>query len=177
MVRLNIPSQVETQRLLLQQLKYEDAEEIFFTYASKSEATRFVSWPTHQSIADTRTYLRYAVAAWKRGLDYSFVVRLKENNRLVGSCGLVHDNGKVQYGYVFGPLHWGKGYATEVGLAVVDLLKSQPLYRVSSFVDSENLASIRVLQKIGMRQEAVLEKWFRFVNQENQPKDCVLFKL
>lgn len=177
MIRLNIPARIETQRLLIQRLKYEDADEIFFTYASKSEATRFVSWPTHNSISDTRNYLRYAVDAWKRGLDYSFSIRLLENNRLVGSCGLIHDNGKVQYGYIFGPLHWGKGYATEVGLAMIELVRTQPLYRVSSFVDVENAASQRVLLKIGMTQQAVLEKWFRFVNQENQPKDCALFKL
>jgi hypothetical protein len=39
------------------------------------------------------------------------------------------------------------------------------------------MASVRVLQKAGLVQEARLEKWFRFVNQGGQPKDCLLFKI
>lgn len=178
MVRLRIPEVIETDRLLLQRLRYEDADEIFYTYASKPEATRYVSWPTHTNIDDTRSFLKYANAAWKAGVDFSFSIRLKHNNRMVGSCGFLHDNGKVQYGYVFGPLHWGMGYATETGRTIVPLLKDQKeIYRISSFVDCDNKASIRVLEKIGMEKEATLSKWFRFVNQGNEPKDCVLFKL
>ncbi len=178
MIKLNIPEVLETDRLILQRLRYEDADEIFYTYASKPEATRYVSWPTHKSIKDTREFLRYAVPAWNAGIDYTFAIRLKDNRRLIGSCGFIHDEGKVQFGYVFGPLHWGHGYATEMGKKIISMLKEQPaIHRVGSFVDVENTASINVLKKIGLAEEAVLSKWFRFVNQNNEPKDCIIFRL
>lgn len=172
-----IPERVETPRLILTRLQGTDAEEIFYTYASKPESTRYVSWPTHTSLKDTRAFLHYAHSAWAQGLDYSFAVRLKGFNRLIGGCGFLNDAGKIQVGYVLGPLHWGKGYATEATRAIVQLLLTLPVHRVGSFVDVDNKASIRVLEKCGFQVEAVVKDWWRFPNQDNRLKDCVLFTL
>lgn len=178
MVNLMLPEHLSTERLFLQRLRYEDAEEIFYTYASKPLATRFVSWPTHQKVADTNAFLTYANHAWNSGTDYSFSIRLKESRRLIGSFGILHDNGKVQFGYILSPSQWGRGYATEVCIAMMNLLKSTPgIYRVNTFVDVENTASAKVLLKSGLVEEARLNKWFRFVNQGNEPKDCILYYL
>jgi ribosomal-protein-alanine N-acetyltransferase len=177
-VTLPIPETLLTSRLVLRRLRYEDAEEIFYTYASKPEATRFVSWPTHQSIGDTRTFLTDAVRGWKAGINFSFSIRMKGNGRMIGSYGIVNSGGNIQVGYVLGPLHWGQGFATEVCLMVNRLLKTLPgIYRVGSFVDAENVASAHVLLKSGMVEEARLHQWFRFVNQGNRVKDCILFRL
>ncbi len=173
-----MPEVLETRRLILQRLRYEDAEEIFYTYASKGEATKFVSWPTHQSITETRAYLRYALAAWTAGTDYSFSIRIKDSFRLIGSFGVINENGKIQFGYILSPTQWGKGYATEASLKVLSVLRAMPeVFRVGTFVDAENTASVRVLNKCGLIEEARLPNWFRFINQGNQPKDCILFKL
>jgi RimJ/RimL family protein N-acetyltransferase len=175
---LPIPERIETDRLLLKRFRPEDAEEIFYTYASKPEATRFMAWPTHQTIQDTRNFLSFAVQAWRQGIDYSFAIRLKSNNRLVGASGIMNDEGKIQFGYILGPAHWNQGYATEATRAVLDIVKKIPqVYRINTFADTENAASIHVLKKCGLEEEVVLEKWFRFPNQNNEPKDCVLFKL
>lgn len=177
MVRLEFPEKIETERLVLRPLSYEDAEEIFYTYASKPEATRFVSWPTHKSISDTRSFLAYAIESRALGLDYSFSIRLKDGT-FIGSFGVINDNGKVQFGYAFSPARWGSGYATEACGAMITILKKCPgVYRIGTFVDVENVASIRVLLKSGLIEEARLPQWFRFVNQGNQPKDCIFFRL
>jgi [ribosomal protein S5]-alanine N-acetyltransferase len=173
-----IPEQLETQRLLLNRLRYEDAEEIFYTYASKPECTRFVTWSTHQSVKDTREYLGRTISAWAQGIDFSYGIRLNINGRLIGSCGFLNEAGKIQIGYILGSLHWNNGYATEATCKLIDMLKSQNgVFRIGSFVDSENLASAKVLLKAGMQAEAVLSQWCRFPNQGNEPKDCILFKL
>ena len=97
---------------------------------------------------------------------------------MIGSIGLLHDNGKVQFGYILSPTHWGQGYATEACIALMDILRTHPeIYRVSTFVDVENIASIRVLEKAGLVKEAVLKDWFRFVNQHYAIKDCAFFYL
>ena len=176
MIRLAMPAKIETERLFLQKLKYEDAEEIFYAYASKPEATQYLSWATHQSVDQTRSFLKYAVESWQFGTDYSYSIRLK-NSVLIGSIGVVHDNGKVQLGYVISPVHWRKGYTTEACSRILSILEPmKELYRIGTFVDAENMASIQVLRKCGMVEEAFLPKWFRFVNQNNQPKDCILFR-
>jgi ribosomal-protein-alanine N-acetyltransferase len=176
-MKLDIPETIYSERLVMTRLKYEDAEEIFYAYASKPEATRYVSWPTHQSMADTRSFLQYAVNAWRTGTDYSFAIRLPETNRLIGSLGIINEDGKLQFGYIFSPTQWGKGYATEACRTILTIICKLPVvYRIQTFVDVDNAASARVLLKAGMVEEARLEKWFRFVNQGSEPKDCVLFR-
>jgi ribosomal-protein-alanine N-acetyltransferase len=176
-VTLGFPERITTDRLNLARLRYEDAEEIFYAYASKTEATKFVSWPTHKSLRDTRSFLRYSIGAWNAGNDYSYSVRLKENNRLIGSIGAIHDDGKIQFGYILSPTQWNKGYATEMCRALMDVLKTMKgVYRIFTFVDVENFASANVLMKAGLEEEGRLEKWFRFVNQGNEPRDCILFR-
>lgn len=177
MIRLPMPPEIKTERLILQRLKYEDAEEIFYAYASKPQATHFLSWATHECVDDTRLFLQYAIANWNFGTDYSYSIRLK-SGLLIGSIGIVHDEGKVQIGYVLSPGHWRHGYTTEACSSVLSVLRTfKDIYRIGTFVDAENTGSIRVLQKCGMVEEARLVKWFRFVNQGNEPKDCILFRL
>ena len=88
-MKLSIPEKFETERLALCRLKYEEAEEIFYTYASKADATKFMSWPTHKSLADTRAFLVYAMSGWHSGTDYSFSIRLKDLNRLIDRKSVV----------------------------------------------------------------------------------------
>lgn len=175
---LSFPAALETERLYIQRLRYEDAEEIFYAYASKPLATRYVSWPTHQSLRDTRSFLKYAVSAWDAGMDYSFSVREKSTYRLVGSMGLVVGTGNMQVGYIFSPTVWGRGYATEVCRAVLPIAKRVAgTATIGTFVDVDNVASARVLIKSGLVEEARHPNWFRFVNQGNVARDCILFKL
>jgi len=178
MIRLNLPERIETQRLILQRLKYEDAEEIFYSYATKTEATRFLSWKTHETIEDTRSFLRYAVEGWTWGTDYSYSIRLRESNQFIGSFGVINDKGKLQFGYVISPSKWRQGYATEAVTKMMDILREQQnVFRIGTFVDAENIASQKVLRRAGLVPEAILVRWYRFVNQGDQPKDCILFRL
>ena len=178
MTTLQIPEFIATSRLAIRRLRYEDADEIFYTYASKPEATQYVSWPMHRSLADTRSFLDYAVQSWSRGNDYSFSIRLPDHNRLIGSFGIINDDGKIQFGYALGPFYWGNGYATEVCQAMMDLLRTTPgIYRISTLVDVDNIASSKVLLKAGLIEEARLSKWMRFPNQGNEPRDCILYRL
>ena len=128
MEKLDLPEKIVTDRLILQRLRYEDAEEIFYTYASKPEVTKYVSWPTHESIQDTRNFLNYSIDSWNAGRDYSYSIRLKDNHQLIGSFGFINEQGKVQFGYALGPLHWNQGYATEVckGGAVGGVVVEEP---------------------------------------------------
>lgn len=178
MAPLILPERIETDRLVLARLRYEDAEQIFYSYASKPEATKFLSFPTHQSVQDARSFLAYAVPAWDKGNEYAYGIRLKPDHRFIGSIGAINDDGKVHIGYCLSPTHWGHGYSSEAGKALVQELKRvSGLHRIWAFADAENIASHKVLKKCGMKEEARLEKWFRFVNQNNQPKDCLIFVL
>lgn len=173
-----LAERIITERLILAKLEDRDAEEIFYGYASKAEATRFVSWPTHKRIEDTRDFLAHARQSWTSGLEFSYGIRLRASGRFTGSFGVINENGKVQFGYILNPSQWGNGYATEACVQMMRLLRGyEDIYRVWTLVDTENVASIRVLEKAGLQEEVRLEKWMRFVNQNNLPKDCILYRL
>ena len=178
MVHLDFPDKIFTPRLYLEPLKYEDAEEIFYTYASKPEATRFVSWPTHKTISDTNSFILYARTARQQHKDYSFAIRTLRENRLVGSIGVMNFDGEIQFGYIISPTQWNKGYATEVCKAILKYVKSQSgVKRVFTYVAPENIASIRVLNKCGLIEEARLSRHMIFPNVSPEPGDCFLFFL
>lgn len=178
MIRLNFPEKIVTERLALHRLKYGDAEEIFYTYASKPEVTKYLAFPTHRSVTDARDFVSYATVAWERGTDYAFGIRLKADNRLIGSIGVMNENGKVHFGYCLSPNYWNRGFATEACQAVLEFVKKQhEVYRIWTFIDAENAASGKVLLKCGLVEEARLARWFRFANQGNEPKDCILYIL
>lgn len=177
-VKLNLPTQIFTDRLIIQKLRYEEAEEIFYSYSSKAEATRFMSWPTHESVADTIAFLKYADHGWTAGTDFSYSVRLLHSGRLIGNFGIINENGKLQFGYIYSPTQWGNGYATEVCIAMMEILRRERgVYRIQTFTDVDNIPSAKVLLKSGLVEEARLSHWYRFVNQNNAAKDCIHFRL
>jgi [ribosomal protein S5]-alanine N-acetyltransferase len=177
MVKLDLPTQIFTPRLILRQLRYEEAEEIFYTYAGKEEATRFMSWPTHRTLEDTKAFLRYAISGWVTGTDYTYAIRT-HGGRFIGSFGIINENGKLQFGYILSPTQWGRGYATEACKSMMSILREQKgVVSIQTFTDAENKASANVLLKSGLIEEGRLSNWFRFINQNNQVKDCISFRL
>ena len=175
MVKLVFPERIDSVRLTMQRLRYEDAEEVFYTYASKPEATRFVGWRTHQKIEDTIAYLRFAIPAFKAHIDYSFSVRVKTTNQLIGAFGVINQDGELHFGYILSPSKWNQGFATEVCRVMLPLLKQKDVKRIHTFVAAENTPSIRVLQKCGLVEEGVRHGWFVFPNCGPPAKDCVFF--
>jgi RimJ/RimL family protein N-acetyltransferase len=64
---------------------------------------------------------------------------------------------QAEIGFVFGPEHQGRGYATEAAAALLALaFRTYGLHRVCGRLEARNLASARVLEKLGMRREAHL---------------------
>lgn len=145
-----IDQQILTPRLVLRRLRPQDAVEVFDAYASLPEVGRFLTWPRHRGILDTRQFLRRVDSNWKAGTDYAYGIRLKSSSRLIGSLGVRNDDGRCEIGYVLSPAFWGRGFATEACTEVVGRLKLIPdVFRIQSFIDAENHASARVLIKSG----------------------------
>jgi len=101
---------------------------------------------------------------------FRFAVTLKESGALVGDCvcrvtdpesreDLSRIIGQAYIGYFLSKASWGKGYATEVGRALLSFGFAQlKLLRIWAWCDAENSASIGVLEKLGMRREAHFRK-------------------
>ena len=58
------PQELTTDRLVLRFPTIEDAEDIFSTYATHSDVTRYLTWRPHETVEDTRTFLRQRIDCW-----------------------------------------------------------------------------------------------------------------
>lgn len=65
---------------------------------------------------------------------------------------------------------------TEAVSAVAEwLLTAQGLYRVWAVCDTENTASSRVMEKVGMSREGILKRWTVHPNASSEPRDCYVY--
>ncbi|MEO7209072.1 MAG: GNAT family protein [Steroidobacteraceae bacterium] len=174
MRKLTLP--LRTARLNLREFVAMDFAAVH-AYSSDPRVTRYLFFGPRDE-QSTAEYLEELLAAQREQPRTRFELAVEEigSGKLIGACDLsLIESNVVDLGYMLGADRWGNGYATEIALALVDAaffdLRAQ---RVISTVDVNNAASIRVLEKIGMRWEAVYRKHRR---AKNRWWDCHLFTL
>ena len=88
-VSVEAPDLIHAPRLVLRRPRPEDTESIFARYASDPEVTRFVGWPVHTSVDETRKFLAFSAEEWEQWLAGPYVVRVRAGGSLVAARGLV----------------------------------------------------------------------------------------
>jgi len=171
------PEVIETERLLLRRPKRRDAQDIFHRYAADREVTRYLSWPTHRSVADTLAFLAMSDDEWQRWPAGPYLVLARENGAagsLVGSTGLFYKSPtRALTGYVFAKDAWGLGYATEALDAMVGIAQNTGVARLEAICHAEHIPSAHVLEKCGFTREEVHREHFVFPNLKPQKKSDV----
>ncbi|HLH03646.1 MAG TPA: GNAT family N-acetyltransferase [Bryobacteraceae bacterium] len=155
----------ETPRLILRKPCMEDADDIFYGWASDAEVTRWVAFRRHGSVEDTRAFLERCEAeriAWPFG---AILIESRADGRLLGSTGLDRETAEqASTGYVLARHAWGFGYATEALTGVIELAQMAGVRRLWALCHPANHRSIRVLEKCGFRNETLLERHNVFPN-------------
>jgi RimJ/RimL family protein N-acetyltransferase len=152
---------LRTDRLLLRPFEADDLEAM---YAIQSDAS-VVRWlyDDVRTLDETRELLERKIAgsALRAEGDWlSAAVTRRDTGELVGDVSLrwaseAHRQGEL--GFVVHPRHQGHGYATEASRPILDVAFGQlGLHRVVGRLEPRNVASARVLEKLGMRREAHL---------------------
>jgi len=169
-----LPDSVETPRLVLRRPTSADAEAIFARYASNAEVTRYLAWPTHRTVAETKAFLEVSERAWASHGAGPYLVFTRDGALLGGTGVEVETPTRAQTGYVLAQDAWGQGIATEVVRAVVSVAFKLPtLIRLYAFCHADNVASARVLEKAGFLREGLLRGYAVFPNSgAPQPADC-----
>ncbi|WP_225414325.1 GNAT family N-acetyltransferase [Stigmatella hybrida] len=147
-----------TPRLRLREFEPEDWRWTW-PYESDPETVRYGSHgvrspeESQKYIADSRAT---AVESPRRIFDLAVVLR--EEERLIGRCGLKVADPEQREGalwYILDRSRWGKGYITEASEAMLEFgFGTLGLHRVWADCDPRNHGSVKVMQKLGMRHEA-----------------------
>jgi ribosomal-protein-alanine N-acetyltransferase len=171
------PERIETTRLALRRPNLDDAEAVFARYASNPEVTKFLSWPTHRSVEDTRGFLAFSDTEWQRWPAGPYLVESRGAGDLLGSTGLTFESPIIAAtGYVLARDAWGLGYATEALAAMVELASQLGVRRLYALCHPEHVRSVHVLEKCGFRRESLFKGYARFPNlKPDQLEDCLCY--
>lgn len=153
---------LETARLIMRPASLDDAPDIAQIACNPEVTGRTGLFPELTTLDDVKRFIQVYLEKDTGRYPFSWVIVEKETNNLVGLVaffGFMEGNKKIEIGYAVKPAAWNKGYITEASTALIAHLFSNGLYRIQATVDPENLASQRVLQKIGMSYEGLLKAY------------------
>ncbi|MEO8149013.1 MAG: GNAT family N-acetyltransferase [Bacteroidia bacterium] len=145
---------LETDRLFLRQFELNDAQS-FFGLNEDTEVIKFTGDSAFNSVETAENFLK----SYNHYEQYGFgrwAVILKHDDAFAGWCGLKYtpEKDEVDLGFRFFKKYWNNGYATEVATACIDYGFNQlGLTKIVGRVMNENIASIKVLTRVGMKFE------------------------
>ena len=147
--------ELTTPRLHLRPFTLADQEAIHVVYADP-DVMRYVGHGAHETMAETANALRiYGDVLNQRGYSFLAVIE-RTTGALIGDGGLHPMGGvgpDVELGYTLARSAWGRGYATELGRALIEYAFTVlRVPRVVAQVEPANSASRNVLVKLGMTE-------------------------
>jgi [ribosomal protein S5]-alanine N-acetyltransferase len=166
-----------TPRLVLRPFSRADADAVCKLAGAREIAqyTLHIPYPYERQMAVT--WIASHADRFARGEGVTLAVTLRDSGDLVGAMGLSvddeNDNGEL--GYWIGVPYWGRGYATEAAKALLAYgFGKLNLHRIYACHLAPNVASGRVMQKLGMVREGTLRE---HVAKWGQRYDLVMYGL
>ncbi|HEY8680325.1 MAG TPA: GNAT family N-acetyltransferase [Candidatus Dormibacteraeota bacterium] len=153
------PDLLETERLLLRQFLETDVD-LYARICADPEVMRYIGDGSTLTREETWRSVAGALGHWVlRGYGL-YAVEEKATGTFIGRIGLINPEGwpGLEAGWLLGRQQWGRGYATEGAKAVVRMAyESVAATHLISLIRPDNLASIRVAEKLGAIRESTIE--------------------
>lgn len=156
-----IQTRIETSRLVLRPFLHSDVEAAF-TWFGNPVVMQFTVTGPDKSIEDTKRRLAYFDQHQRAHGFSKWIVLDAHSGTAIGDSGLLvlQEYGWIDLGFRLMQQHWGKGLATEAASAWVRVAFDElHIAHLGAFAHPENVASIRVLEKLGFsaeRQDVVM---------------------
>ncbi|GAA1674525.1 GNAT family protein [Fodinicola feengrottensis] len=156
---LRVTQPVKTDRLLLRPFQLDDLDALH-DIESRPEVALYEYWGprTREESAEALSRKAAQNGTAAEGEWLGLVICLADTGELIGDVSLKWASEKWrqgELGYVLSPDHQGRGYATEAAKAVLRLgFHEFALRRIQAGADARNTASIKVMERLGMRREA-----------------------
>jgi RimJ/RimL family protein N-acetyltransferase len=151
---------IATERLVLRPFTPDDFDALY-AYQSRPDVARWLEWDarTEDEVRAALAKKVAAVAIVDEGDVLALAMTRKDTGALVGDvilCLVSAEHRTGEIGYIVHPDHQGLGYTTEACREMLRIAFDElGLHRVIGRLEPRNVASARVLEKLGMRREAV----------------------
>ena len=147
---------LQTERLRLRMFEPTDLDAAYFLFKDR-EVQKYLSPTNQRSREQMAVTLQKLVGRWKeRGFGIWCVTEL-ENSRMIGYCGFqcFDKTPELELVFAFSKSFWGNGFATESAKACLKYgFENLGIEKIYAATHPENIASQKVLEKIGMDFEA-----------------------
>lgn len=157
---LTVPT-LHATRLTLRPFESEDKDQLF-ELQSNARVARYWDAPPWNDRQQADTFLATCVEMAEAGKGARLVVERTSDREFLGWCVLARWNAvfrSASLGYCFTENTWGQGIATEASQALLMwAFETLPLNRVQAETDTRNIASARVLEKLGFIKEGELRQ-------------------
>jgi len=164
---------LETERLILRPFEPGDAPRVALLAGERDVAKTTMAIGHPYELSSAENWIATHPELFAKGHGVAFAITRKESGELIGCISLVLklDQQDAELGYWIGKPYWNHGYCSEAARAVLYFAFIElHLNRVHASHFSHNLASGRVMQKVGMRHEGHLpqrmKKWGEFFDLE-----------
>ncbi|QYO63325.1 GNAT family N-acetyltransferase [Leptolyngbya sp. 7M] len=151
---------LSTPRLLFRQFTPADLDQLYREIYSHPEVARVMSPTGTISLQQTASLLARRLQHWQRHGFGAWALIHKQDQQLIGHCGLHYlaDTPDVELTYTLNPAYWRQGLATEAGRAVLQWgFETLGLAQIVAVTGPSNIASQRVMQKLGMKYEKTMQ--------------------
>jgi ribosomal-protein-alanine N-acetyltransferase len=162
-VKWTIPK-LQTNRLVLSPVSQYDVNSIY-QYAKDPRVSRYTLWEPHQSLNDTAIFINdYVNSKYAANIPEPFGIKLKDGNEVIGTVGMFPIGNTyraplytMELAYALNPEYWGQGIIIEAAQRVIEYcFNIFPMQRLQCRCKIENVASARVMEKLGMHFEGTL---------------------
>jgi RimJ/RimL family protein N-acetyltransferase len=152
---------LETERLNLRRFSVDSDAPFALTLLNEPSFLQYIGDKKVRNLDDARQYLLNGpIASYEKNGFGLYAVELKESQTSIGMCGLIkrEELPEPDIGFAFLPEFWKKGYAFEAAAAVMkDARETLNLDRILAIVNPENYASMKLLERLGLRFERMLD--------------------
>lgn len=146
--------QIETERLILREIRMEDVYEYYERLFGDGDVCRYLLFDPHQDIGESLAAIQEIRQQYEQGRFYRWGITEKGEDSLIGVIGLVRideEKSECSFAYLLGCDYWGKGYGTEALKAVIAFaFEELEIRRIVADHMAENPASGAVMRKAGM---------------------------
>jgi RimJ/RimL family protein N-acetyltransferase len=150
---------IVTERLVLRKFTPDDIPDVL-GFASQSSVAKVTSRRIQATEEGVRKYidLQNSYQPFEKDKVFKVAIKRKEDGKVIGLLGLIcQDHGQGEMGRALGVEYRGRGYATEAARALMDYgFDSLGLHRIHADTSTDNLASWRMMKRLGMRREGLL---------------------
>ena len=150
---------IVTERLVLRRYTHDDIPDVL-GFASQPSVAKVTSERIGATKEGVREYidLQNSYRHFEKDKVFELAVERKEDGKVIGLLGMIcQDHRQGEMGWGLGVEYRGQGYATEAARALMGYgFNALGLHRIYADTSSDNVASWRIMERLGMRREAVL---------------------